>query len=308
MLGIKIYEVPDDLNLFIEKIRDLHINSIFLGDSAIKDTRLINLLNSNGIDTYFVFQTFYNPDYLKEHPEAYAITENNNRAIDEWVEFVCPTNPQYIDFLIKRVESVINDYNPTGLSLDFIRQFIFWEKVYNSSSSRLVKSCCCSRCQNDNRDSEEVITDIVKLLSNKARQIKPDIIVDLHAVPWKKDEYNVGALSISGQNLSNIAKYVDFITPMCYTQMLKKEPEWINDLVIDQYNQTKLPVIPAIQASECYIDRKISNDEYKDILLNALKEPSAGIIIWKWDDIKSGEKYSITKKLFTQNKFPVTQD
>lgn len=306
MIGIKIYEVPKNLESFFYKIKQLHVDSVFLGDAALESSDFMHLLNKKGIKTYFVFRTFYNPEYLKEHPESYALVEDGSIAIDEWVEFVCPTDPDYINYLLKRVEEVIIEYNPYGVSLDFIRQFIFWEKVLDKSSSRIKKACCCPRCSKDSRNSEEIITDIVRLLSEKAREIKPDIIVDLHAVPWKQNEYKINDLSLSGQNLKDISKYVNFITPMCYSHMLNKRSSWINELVKDQFEQAKIPVIPAIQAQKCYINDEITPENYKLILKAAIKAPSSGVIIWSWNNIRSGIKYDITKEILSSCKFDLS--
>lgn len=293
MTGLKIYRVPDDFESFIIKIKKLNIDSLFVGDDAAADLEFINKLKSTNIKVYFVFQSFYNPKYLEMNLSSYAITENGNRAEDEWVKFVCPTDPLYHIELKKRLKTTIELYEPDGISLDFIRQFVFWEKVLNGDSPRLVKSCSCPRCVSDKRESYEIITDIVKMLSNYSRELKKDIIVDLHAVPWLREEYNSAGINIAGQDLKSISKYVDFITPMCYSFMLKKDPMWINGVVKDHKKQSGTTVIPAIQAKECYLNDVLSDNEFERILNSALLEPSEGVIIWNWESIENSSKYDI---------------
>ncbi len=300
MLAIKLYNIPEDLLDFISKLKILNIDSVFLGDEASRSIELHKILLDHKIKRYFVFQTFYNPKYLNDHPESYSITSNGKQAIDEWVEFVCPTDREYQVELLSRLKSVIDIYDPDGISLDFIRQFIFWEKTYTESDKRVLSSCNCINCQQDPRNREEVITDVVKALSKRAREIKPNIIVDLHSVPWKKHEFRDGSISLSGQNLREISSFVDFITPMCYSHMLKKSNNWIHEVVQDHSEQGMLPIIPAIQAKECYLKEYISDDQYREILLSALTPPSAGVIIWSWDSISEGEKFNITKEIFSQ--------
>lgn len=299
MIGIKLYSIPEDVNGFLSNIKELNIDSLFLGEDALKSPDFFKLLKCNGLSCYYIFQTFYNPDYLKKNPDSYAITSSGEIARDEWVEFVCPTDRNYIDFIKDQLTTVIKKYNPTGISLDFIRQFIFWEKVIDSKSHRLVKSCCCSRCTQDSRSSEEIITDVVKELSNHIRSIKDGIIVDLHAVPWKLNEYDIDGYSICGQNLKEIGRFVDFITPMCYSHMLKKDPEWIKDIVVNHTNSSQVPIIPAIQAKECYLKEALTPEIFEDVLNNSLKEPSKGVIIWSWDDIKSDRKRETFRKIVT---------
>lgn len=300
MIGLKIYNSPKDHNLFFEKIKQLGVDSIFVGDHAAADGIFQQKMKDYGIKIYYIFQTFYNPEYLKAHPDSYAITENGNIAKDEWVEFVCPTDPDYQKELIKRLESIINTYNPDAISLDFIRQFVFWEKVYNGESDKLVNSCKCSRCKNDIRSQSDIITDVVKKLSKKSRELKKNIIVDLHAVPWMQNEYNNAGINIAGQDLNAISEYVDFITPMCYSHMLKKSPSWINDVVKDHTFQSGIDIIPAIQSHECYLPNPVTEEEYKSILVNALKKPSKGIIIWSWETICENNRFNLTKEILSK--------
>lgn len=297
MIGIKIYKSPSDYNDFIDKIKLLKVDSIFVGDAAANDSDFQLYIKKQGIKVYYIFQTFYNPEYLKNHKSSYSITANGEIAKDEWVEFVCPTDPDYQNELFKKLQNVIEKYDPDAISLDFIRQFVFWEKIYNSNSERLVESCNCARCMNDPRSKSEIITDVVKNLSEKARQLKSDIIVDLHAVPWMKEEYNSAGLNIAGQDLKSISEYVDFITPMCYSHMLKKEPTWINKVVKDHTSQAGIDIIPAIQSQECYLSNPLTLNEYRSVLMASLKSPSKGLIIWSWETICDNAKFDITKEV-----------
>lgn len=301
MIGLKIYKSPSDYNEFINRINILKVDSVFVGDSAASDLSFQSFLKMQGKKIYYIFQTFYNPEYLKNHKESYAVTKNGNIAKDEWVEFVCPTDPLYQSELLTRLENIINKYDPDAISLDFIRQFVFWEKVYGEKSERLIESCNCKRCKSDPRSKYKIITDVVKKLSVKSRELKSDIIVDLHAVPWMKDEYNNAGLKIAGQDLKAISEYVDFITPMCYSHMLKKSPTWINEVVKDHNAQSGIDVIPAIQSRECYLSNPIRQDEYKEILLEALKSPSKGLIIWSWETISDNERFNITKDILERH-------
>lgn len=297
IIGIKLYKDPENLNRFLEDLKELNINSVFLGDAALNNPQLFNILNNKGFSTYYIHQTFYNPEYLKSHPTSYALTQTGEIAKDEWVEFICPTDRDYLNFLKSRLNHIVTEYNPTGISLDFIRQFIFWEKIFDSNSPRLVKSCCCPRCVTDGRNIEEIITDVVKELSSYIRTLREGIQVDLHSVPWMENEYTVDGLSLSGQNLGRIGNYVDFITPMCYSHMLMKSPTWINELVKNQHSSSGVPVIPAIQAKECYIDDPLTPKALEEILQEALKEPSKGVIVWSWDNITTGLKRHIFKRV-----------
>ncbi len=285
MIGIKLYNVPNDMEYFIVSLKKLNIDTLFISSNVASDLDFIFTLKQMDYSIFYIFQTFYNPDYLLKHPEAYALTERGDRAIDEWVEFVCPNSDEYIDYLVDRLEDIIRSVNPTGISLDFIRQFIFWEKVHGEDSIRLVSSCRCKKCRADKRTVSEVITDVVKNLTNIGRKQNPDIIFSLHSVPWLRSEYNNGLVRLAGQDLNNLSDYVDFISPMCYSHMLKKDPNWISSVVTDHYNISGLKVIPAVQVKECYLTNKLDQTELSQIVKYSLQKPSSGVIFWSWEYI-----------------------
>jgi len=111
-------------------------------------------------------------------------------------------------------------------------------------------------------------------------------------VPWKEGEFNNSLLEIAGQDLNKLGSYVDFISPMCYSHMLKKEPNWINQVVKDHKKQSQISVIPAVQVKECYLTDKLTKNNLKKIIKESIKKPSGGIILWSWDYIEDSEIYN----------------
>ena len=97
--------------------------------------------------------------------------------------------------------------------------------------------------------------------------------------------------------------YVDFISPMCYHHMVKRETAWIHDVTNNIYEQTNSHILPSIQVSKEYLQNDLTVKEFKDALKQALKAPSVGVVFWNWDAIaESPEKKAIIKKFIIDNK------
>jgi hypothetical protein len=73
---------------------------------------------------------FFNPQILAADSTLYAVTDQGKIAKDEWVEFVCPSRKNYRSRQISALKKLVSDLQPDGISIDFIRQFVFWEKIY----------------------------------------------------------------------------------------------------------------------------------------------------------------------------------
>ena len=78
-----------------------------------------------------------------------SITNQSLPAQKEWVKFACPSNESFRQKKIDFISDFVNQYHPDVISLDFIRHFTYWEKVYPEMlSDSLPNTCFDSRCLN----------------------------------------------------------------------------------------------------------------------------------------------------------------
>lgn len=118
-----------------------------------------------------------------------------------------------------------------------------------------------------------IIYSLIKRIVKVVKKINPKILINIHVVPWKKVDFGGAIKSIAGQDIEKIAKVVDFISPMCYSHMLKRKPSWINEVVEDIFNQTNQKILPSIQVEKCYLNRDISTNEFREMIREAIKDP-----------------------------------
>lgn len=330
IIGVKIYEFEGKLENLFEEWRFLGINTAFVSESLLSNQKFRDLAKKNSITTFVILPIFYNPEALKRDPDLYAITDKGEIAKEEWVEFVCPTREEFREQRIADIEQIVQEFNPDGISIDFIRHFVFWEKVYPERTLNSIPNTCFdSHCLNvfeketgivipqeltatqqkanwvKNNVLQEwvkwkcsVITRMVQEITGAAKAIKPDIAINVHAVPWRANDFEGAARIVTGQNLAAISLHTDLISPMCYSHMVKCPASWISSVVDDMYSQTQSKIVPSIQVKEAYLADILSVIEFEDTLVEALKAPSEGVIFWSWDALdKDPEKKDVIKDL-----------
>ncbi len=332
IVGVKIYEASPPFGGLFSKWRELGINTLFVSETLLMNADFRTLARTAGLALFLIYPVFQSPEAIKENPEIAAVTASGAPARDEWVEFVCPTKgDEYLERRIGHLRDLVAAGDPDVVSLDFIRFFVFWEKVApDRAPGSLPQTCFCPLClrlfQNEfdvhvpaylTRTADQAkwilenhaaawadwkcerTVNAVTRLARAAREAKPSVKINLHAVPWRRDDFGGAIRSVAGQDFALLAPLVDFISPMTYHHMVRRTPAWVHDVVAGISAETKgAAVLPSIQVSEAYIEDKLSPDEFRAALEQALKPPSKGVVLWSWDALaKSPEKQALLQRL-----------
>lgn len=315
VIGVKIYDYKNDISDLISQWHYLGINTAFVGEKLISKSSFRDLAERNDVNLFFILPVFHNPERLKKDPRLYAITGRGERAKEEWLNFVCPSRHMYRREIIENVKRLINEYHPRGISLDFIRHFVYWEKIaHGSKLDPLSTSCfdaiCLKEFQRLNKLSIpktligiphkadwilsncsrewtkwkcQLITKMVSDIVAAGKSVNQNILFNVHGVPWRKIDFGGAIKSVVGQDFAAISRYAEYLSPMCYSHMLRRNPTWINSVVNDFYQQSNSKIIPSVQVSEYYREDALSPREFIDCLAEALKPPSCGVVLWEWD-------------------------
>jgi hypothetical protein len=314
IIGIKIYEYKGDYFALTARWKEMGFNTSFISTNLAANDTFRQALKKNKIAVYIIFPVFQNPDILKQDSNLYAITNRGAKAKDDWVEFVCPSRKVYRDTKIEELADLIRKLDPDGISIDFIRQFVFWEMIYpDRKPENIDMACFCDSCiagfskqQNisipdtcratpqkadfvltnysDKWDSFrcDLIASMVKELAEKAMQIKPGLKINIHIVPWRDSDFGRANIRVAGQDLSKISGNAYFISPMCYSQMLKRDANWISDVFAEMNKSAPGMILPSIQVYPYYIDRSFTMEDFKKCAKEALKPPSRGVVFFSW--------------------------
>lgn len=334
IVGVKIYDYTDNYRTLFEKWNQIGINSVFASVKLLSDDEFKSYAQNFGIKTFAILPIFYSEEDLNADSSLFAITQNGNLAEKEWVKFICPSAEAYKNNKIKFITNFVEQHHPAGISLDFIRHFAYWEKVYpNSLYDSLSNTCfdtrCISRYLSDTKlelpqgvSSEEevykwikennfedwvnwkcrLITDFVKRTVEAVKLIDPDIKVNLHAVPWRDEDYNGAIRKVVGQDFKALSQYVDYFSPMTYSHMTKHSPKWISSVINELYQNTGVPILPSIQVGRAYLSDRLTLTDFKECLGEAVKKPSSGVIFWNWEALdEEKQKYDLVGKMFGQH-------
>ena len=314
IIGVKIYEYDKDFNSLVGKWNDMGINAAFLSIDLAENMSFRQILKDNNIKVFIIFPVFYNPEALQSDSSLYAITDKGRPAKDDWVEFVCPSRTAYRNVKIKEAEELVRRLDPDGLSIDFIRQFVFWEMIYPDRSAESIEMACfCDSCTGNfcklkvvtlpdtcvnvpqkadyilNHFSEDwnnyrcdLIASMVKELADKVRSIKPDTKLNVHVVPWRDSDFGGANIRVAAQDLQKIAPYTDYISPMCYSQMLRRDADWIASVVAEMDMKAPGKVLPSIQVYPYYINDPLTVEDFRKCVDRALNGSSRGVVFFSW--------------------------
>lgn len=332
IIGIKIYDYQGDFPKLFDTFSELGINTVFASQDLAGNPVFRQQAKAHAMSVFVIQPIFYDPDALKENPDLYAITRTGERAKEDWVEFVCPTRDEYRKKKVDAVRQAVARLQPDGVSLDFIRFFVFWEMVHpDRTYASLPNSCFCQNCltkfSSDTRIAlpdkarktpgqaaawieanhlerwadwkSKVITSMVTDLVRAVKEARPGILVNLHAVPWRQNDFSGAIKKVAGQDFAALSRITDFISPMCYTLMLRRDVSWIHS-VVEDIASVSAAVLPSIQVRPDYPgDLPMSTAEFEEALKAALAPPSRGVVLWSWDHLsQEPEKMELLKRMF----------
>ena len=314
IIGIKIYDYSGDYSALASKWEAMGINTAFISEKLAADKNFRKELAERKIKVFVIFPVFNNDELLESDSTLFAVTNTGQKAKQEWLRFVCPSRSSYRKYINEKMAEMVGKLNPDGVSIDFIRQFVYWEKIYpDQDPSTIERACYCDSCigkfeasygksipsdltskgdkaswieKNCQSEWDEfrcnLITSMVADLTETAHQLNEKIIVNLHIVPWRSSDFGNAIIRVASQNVVKMKEYADFISPMCYSQMVDRDAGWISDVVRDMDVKAKNMVVPSIQVYPYYIERKMDTDEFRKCLEEALKTPSKGVIFFSW--------------------------
>ena len=320
IIGAKIYETERELQGLFEEWKTLWINTVFVSEELTSSGGFRALAKKNDTDLFIIFPVFFAPEELAENPDRWATTADGERAKEDWVEFACPSRADFRDRRVDEARGIVKRLRPDGLSIDFIRHFVFWEMVGpDHDPATLPDTCYCVHClqafatflavpplsippqprraavwiETNAADQwvrfkTETITSMAIEIVEAVRAIDPDILINLHIVPWQRDDYDGAITRVAGQDVAALSEIADYLSPMAYSFMLERPPDWVASVVEDLGEVADCPVLPSIQVSPAYREDEVfSVADFEAALRSALEPPSVGVVFWSWAHIEA---------------------
>lgn len=306
----------------VRELKQMGINVVFNYKGLSRESR--ENLRENGIGVFLIVNVFHTP---KADRRFLAIDHRGISNVEDPINpderriLVCPSHDEFRSAKIKEIVSEVKRLDPDGISLDVIRFPVHWETMQpTEKADRIRKFCFCEHCLakfqretnvaipkalKTTREKADwilknlrqswadwrcgIIISMVKEIRAAVEKMRPGTLITIHAVPWKRQDYDQGIKLIVGQDFKELARYVDFFSPMVYHHMLHKRPEWIHEVVADMASLTRKPVWPCVQCVSgkgFWRKETLTPDEFNEAVSQALRPPSQGINVISWGRMK----------------------
>ncbi len=314
--GLYLFNSNVELDTFFRNCKKIGVNCVSSNDYFYNNKEFISKAEQNEINIILNFPVFFDQEYLEKYPEYYSVNSEGEKAIHDWLHFACPSQPDYFEHQKNKLRNWLEVMNPQMVTFDFLRFFVFWEKVYPDAMYKdIVDGCYCDKCINDFQKHTDlkvkirsadwiknnllqewtdwkcnVIEQRLSELVSIVKQHDENILIGLKILPWRENDFNGAIRSIAGQDVEILSKYVDVFIPMTYSHMLKRKPDWINDITSEIYDKTGKQVLASIQIEKTYLEEKISDDEFMDIMKFGEMLPVSGVIIFHYDYLLNTNK------------------
>ena len=158
-----------DAGPFQEKVaiaQSLGVNQLLMFPDQVMRDGVANILSNSGIDLWLIAPFFYNDDnrsaaqiadfgrepywaICDDGELAWEVNSPNTHPSGSWLRIVCPNDQEYIDYRIGSLKPALKAARFTGISLDFMRQFVYWEGTYSFTKPNSLRNACfCDVCLN----------------------------------------------------------------------------------------------------------------------------------------------------------------
>ncbi len=145
---------------------------------------------------------------------------------------------------------------------------------------------------------KRLITSMVEEITREVRSVDPDLAINVHAVPWRHDDFEGALDRVAGQDFEAISAFSDYLSPMCYSFMLHRPPEWIHSVVRELAQSSTAWIVPSIQVKRAYREEILGKGEFERCLREALKPPSQGVVFWSWEALaQEPEKRRVVREV-----------
>ncbi len=319
-----VFGAPTQVWQMGKTLRDFGINAVWLGHGQLKP-EIIQRCRAEGARVFAEIGIFVGKQIAQEHPELWPINDRGERMEpDEWYLGLCPNVAWWREKKLDQIAEIARNHDIDGLWLDFIRYPCHWEVP----QPRIEQACFCehsirefeqflgqrvpgntaaerARWILDNHLDEwtrfkcRVIADFCRRAAEVLHAARPDALLGIFSVPWAESNYDDAIHRIIAQDFSLLARWIQVFSPMSYHAMCGWPVEWIA-----QYNsylalKTGRDVWPIVQAVDK--PRKISAEEFEQVLKAGLAGGSTGVLVFRAQDCdQESGKLEVLRRVYTR--------
>lgn len=278
---------------YLEKARKLEMNWVVANPFILEKPGFIEEVKRAGLLLGLNFPVFMDADYLSRHPDFIALSSMDKKAKWEWYQFACPSKTAFLEYRLNNLKSLLQQYEPDLVSLDFIRHHCIWEKVdKNAGLQDMDEGCYCLDCRKSLAEKEGFelqkmspsqlksnaldslsrfrVMQIDKTLLRFKRCIKEwnsSVPLMLKMVPWSNDDKEGARIHLLGQDMAMMKTHADIISVMSFLHTIGEKPSKMQELTKMVKKETGKKVMLSLQLQKIYDEAEMTKKE----LMNAMR-------------------------------------
>jgi hypothetical protein len=335
ILGAKVYHPVRSSQELVEFAKSLGLNTLFVGDELGTSLPFREQCRAAGLRYFLIIRTFNDPEAAKSDPTLVSLDHEGRPARRGDDVMICPSRPDFRRQKLENIRAAIERLKPDGVTLDYFRFFIYWEGVDPKTGPVNFPAFCFDRaCLLDFLDSGGVelrnasVADsieknrplideiwrehrdawyawrarrIAKNAEEMTRFIRkefPGLPIVLHAVPWTRDEFDGARQKIVGQDFRLLAPHFDYVSPMAYSALTHRGPDWVEKL--DRQLLNEVPgekLLPSIEVGPDGVGFPPMSVAHYESDLRAALRAKPGLILYHLELLLDDPaKQTITRK------------
>jgi len=325
-----IYGSPDPFWDQGLALKDLGVNAIFVHSGSI-NREIMDRAKKEGIKVFAEFATLNGEDYVRGHPEAWAVNEKGAKVeAASWFMGVCPTDYGFRQYRQQQLKELLQHFDLAGVWMDYVH----WHAQFEEEDPILPETCFCEHCLAtfqketnihipDGTISEKstwifrhhdiewrdwrcsVIAGWAKNLRTILLEEKPGALLGMYHCPWSDKEFDGARRRILGIDYEMLKEHIDVFSPMVYHRRMGRSPEWVQEnltwfckkLNIRQGSIQK--VWPIVQAHNDPV--AISPEEFEKVLLYGLSAEATGVMMFTSHSVaEDPAKTEVMRRVYTE--------
>lgn len=310
------------------QLKELGVNAIFVHSGSIKPDMMARA-RSEGVKVFAEFATLNGKNYVKEHPEAWAINEKGEQVeAASWFMGVCPTEPGFRRYRFDQLKDLLSTYDLDGVWMDYVH----WHAQFEEPAPTLPETCFCDHCLDrfstdtnitlpeggtaqkarwilDKQDQQwrnwrcRIIKEWAVEMKNILKEIRPEALLGLYHCPWTDEEFNGARRRILGLDYDLLKETIDVFSPMVYHERMGRAPSWVEENIswfcgrLDTSKDDSPKIWPIVQGHDD--PGIVSEQAFETVLRGGLVECSSGVMMFTTGAVaKKEEKVEVVKRVY----------
>ncbi|GAK51319.1 hypothetical protein U14_02562 [Candidatus Moduliflexus flocculans] len=224
----------------------------------------------------------------------------------------CPTAPGFLEYKIRELQTLLQEFTPQAISFDFIRFFVFWEGVRPDAEPFAINDgCYCPRCLRQfARDSGitlpdqpeqnlkqmywrewgrwkcAVIAKVLYTLVQVVHHTSPGLPIMAKIIPWRRADFQEAYAHVAGQDILQLKEMVDYLVPMTFSHILYRDTAWKTSVISEFRQQTGKPLLSYVQIENLYREEQITPTDVRDDFLISRRVTPEGLILFCYEQLQ----------------------